>query len=199
MATISAAMVKELREKSGAGMMDCKKALVECDGDMEKAVEFLRKKGLATAQKRAGRALSEGIVESYIHLGGKLGVLVEINCETDFVAKNDDFKAFAKNIAMHIAATNPLGVRAEEVPQELIDKEREIYKAQALEMGKPENVVDKIVDGKMGKFFKDNCLLDQPYVREPEKTVADLLNELIAKIGENISIKRFSRFQIGES
>jgi elongation factor Ts len=199
MATITAAMVKELREKSGAGMMDCKKALTECDGNLEKAVDFLRKKGLATAQKRAGRALSEGIVESYIHLGGKLGVLVEINCETDFVAKNEDFKAFAKNIAMHIAAANPLGVRSEDVPQEMIDRERGIYKAQALEMGKPENVVDKIVDGKMSKFFKDSCLMDQAYVREPDKTVSDLLNELIAKIGENISIKRFSRFQIGES
>jgi elongation factor Ts len=199
MSTITAAMVKDLREKSGAGMMDCKKALTASDGDLEKAVDFLRKKGLATAQKRAGRALSEGIVESYIHLGGKLGVLVEINCETDFVAKSEDFKAFARNIAMHIAAANPLGVRSEDVPQAVIDKEREIYKAQALETGKPENVIDKIVDGKLSKFFKDSCLMDQPYVRDPDKTVSDLLSELIAKIGENISIKRFSRFMVGES
>ncbi len=199
MTTISATMVKQLREKSGAGMMDCKQALVECDADIDKAVDFLRKKGLATAQKRAGRAMTEGTVQSYIHMGGKLGVLVEVNCETDFVAKNEDFIVFAKNIAMHIAATNPLGLRAEDVPEETVQREREIYQGQALETGKPENVIAKIVDGKMNKFFKENCLLNQPYVRQPDLTVADVLNELIAKIGENITIRRFVRFQAGEA
>ena len=199
MTTISATMVKQLREKSGAGMMDCKQALVECDADIDKAVDFLRKKGLATAQKRAGRAMTEGTIQSYIHMGGKLGVLVEVNCETDFVAKNEDFVQFAKNIAMHIAATNPLGVRAEDVPEDTVQRERDIYQAQALETGKPENVVTKIVDGKMNKFFKENCLLNQPYVRDPELAVEDVLNELIAKIGENITIKRFVRFQTGEA
>ncbi len=199
MTTISATMVKQLREKSGAGMMDCKQALVECDADIDKAVDFLRKKGLATAQKRAGRAMTEGTVQSYIHMGGKLGVLVEVNCETDFVAKNEDFIVFAKNIAMHIAATNPLGLRAEDLPEETVQREREIYQAQALETGKPENVIAKIVDGKMNKFFKENCLLNQPYVRQPDLTVADVLNELIAKIGENITIRRFVRFQAGEA
>jgi len=198
MTTISATLVKQLREKTGAGMMDCKQALVECDADINKATDFLRKKGLATAQKRAGRAMTEGTVQSYIHMGGKLGVMIEVNCETDFVAKNEDFLNFAKNIAMHIAATNPLGIRQEDVPEDIINREKEIYQAQALEMGKPENVVPKIVEGKMIKFFKDNCLLHQPYVRDPELTVEDLLNELIAKIGENISIRRFVRFQTGE-
>ncbi|MBW2411940.1 MAG: translation elongation factor Ts [Deltaproteobacteria bacterium] len=199
MAAISATMVKQLREKTGAGMMDCKNALSECDGDMDQAVDFLRKKGLATAQKRAGRAMTEGIIQSYIHLGGKLGVLVEVNCETDFVARSDDFQEFAKNISMHIAASNPLGIQAEDVPEDIVDKEKEIYRAQALEMGKPENVIDKIVEGKLKKFFTDNCLMNQPYVRDPDKTISDLLTELIGKIGENITIKRFVRFQIGES
>ena len=198
MAEISAAMVKQLREKTGAGMMDCKSALTEVGGDMEKAIEFLRKKGLATAQKRAGRAMTEGTIQSYIHMNAKLGVLVEVNCETDFVAKNDDFLGFAKNIAMHIAASNPLGIAPEDIAQEVIEKEKEIYRAQALEMGKPENVLDKIVEGKLKKFYQDNCLMNQPYVRDPDITIADLLNELIAKIGENISIKRFVRYQIGE-
>ena len=198
MTTINATMVKQLREKSGAGMMDCKQALVECDADIDKAIDFLRKKGLATAQKRAGRAMTEGTIQSYIHMGGKLGVLVEVNCETDFVAKNEDFVQFAKNIAMHIAATNPLGVRAEDVPDEVVQRERDIYQAQALETGKPENVITKIVDGKINKFFKENCLLNQAYVRDPELSVEDVLNELIAKIGENITIRRFVRFQTGE-
>ena len=198
MTTISATMVKQLREKSGAGMMDCKQALVECDADIDKAIDFLRKKGLATAQKRAGRSMTEGTIQSYIHMGGKLGVLVEINCETDFVAKNEDFIQFSKNIAMHIAATNPLGLRAEDVPEETVQRERDIYTAQALETGKPENVIAKIVDGKMNKFFKENCLLNQPYVRDPDLAVEDVLNELIAKIGENITIRRFVRFQTGE-
>ena len=199
MSTINAKMVMQLREKTGAGIMDCKGALTECNGDMDKAVDFLRKKGLATAAKRAGRAMTEGIVECYIHMDSKLGVLVEVNCETDFVAKNDDFKMFAKNIAMHIAATNPVGIRPEDVSEEIINKEKEIYRGQVLEMGKPEKIADKIVEGKLQKYFKENCLMDQAYVRNPEMTVADLLNELIAKIGENISIKRFARFKIGES
>ncbi|MDX2500638.1 MAG: translation elongation factor Ts [Deltaproteobacteria bacterium] len=198
MTTINATMVKQLREKSGAGMMDCKQALVECDADIDKAIDFLRKKGLATAQKRAGRAMTEGTIQSYIHMGGKLGVLVEVNCETDFVAKNEDFVQFAKNIAMHIAATNPLGVRAEDVPDEVVQRERDIYQAQALETGKPENVITKIVDGKINKFFKESCLLNQAYVRDPELSVEDVLNELIAKIGENITIRRFVRFLTGE-
>ena len=199
MSTISAKMVMKLREKTGAGIMDCKGALAECDGDMDKAVDFLRKKGLATAAKRADRAMTEGIVASYIHTDSKLGVLVEVNCETDFVAKNEDFKTFAKNIAMHIAATNPVGIRPEDVSEEIINKEKEIYRGQVLEMGKPEKIADKIVEGKLNKYFKENCLMDQAYVRNPDITIADLLNEMIAKIGENISIKRFARFKIGES
>lgn len=197
MSNISAAMVKELREKSGAGMMDCKAALTECGGDMEKAVDYLRKKGIATAAKRAGRATSEGTVQSYIHMGGKIGVMVEVNCETDFVAKTDDFKDFARNIAMHVAATNPVSIVPEDVPQQVIDREREIYKAQVLEMGKPENMVEKIAEGKLKKFFKESCLMNQQYVKEPDKTIADYLNEVIAKTGEKITIKRFARFQIG--
>jgi len=199
MTTISAEMVKQLREKTGAGIMDCKQALSECDTDIDKAVDFLRKKGLATAAKRAGRAMTEGIIHSYIHMGGKLGVLVEIGCETDFVAKNEDFHEFAKNIAMHIAAANPLGINVEDVPEDVINKERDIYRAQALEMGKPENMIDKIAEGKLNKFIKESCLLNQAYVRDPKIAIADLLNELIAKIGENIIIKRFARFQTGES
>jgi elongation factor Ts len=199
MSTISAKMVMQLREKTGAGIMDCKGALTDCNGNMDKAVDFLRKKGLATAAKRAGRAMTEGVVASYIHMDSKLGVLVEVNCETDFVAKNDDFKEFAKNIAMHIAATNPVGIRAEDVPEEIIAKEKEIYLGQVLEMGKPEKIADKIVEGKLQKYFKENCLMDQAYVRNPDISVADLLNEMIAKIGENILIKRFVRFKIGES
>ncbi len=198
MSTISATMVKELREKTGAGIMDCKGALAACEGDMNQAVDFLRKKGLATAAKRAGRAMAEGIIESYIHMDNKLGVLVEVNCETDFVAKNDDFKEFAKNIAMHIAATNPVGIRPEDVPEETLNREKEIYRGQVLEMGKPEKIADKIVEGKMQKYFKENCLMNQAYVRDPDIAVEDLLNEMIAKIGENISIKRFARFRIGE-
>lgn len=198
MSTISAKMVMQLREKTGAGIMDCKEALTECNGDVDSAVDFLRKKGLATAAKRAGRAMTEGVIQSYIHMDGKLGVLVEVNCETDFVAKNDDFNAFAKNLAMHIAATNPVAIRPEDVPEEIVSKEKEIYRAQVLEMGKPEKIADKIVDGKMQKYFKENCLLNQAYVRDPDVTIEDLLNEMIAKIGENISIKRFARFRIGE-
>lgn len=197
MADISAAMVKELREKSGAGIMDCKEALAECEGDLEKAVDFLRKKGLATAAKRAGRATSEGTIQSYIHMGGKIGVMVEVNCETDFVAKTDDFIDFAKNLAMHIAATSPVGVTAEDVPEAVINREREIYRDQALEMGKPEKMIDKIVDGKLNKFFKESCLMNQQYVKDPDKTISDYLNEVIAKTGEKVTIKRFARFQVG--
>lgn len=199
MATISAAMVKQLREKTGAGIMDCKEALAECDGDISKSIDFLRKKGMAAASKRSGRVMSEGVIKSYIHTGSKLGVLVEINCETDFVSKNDDFIEFAKNIAMHIAATNPLGIRPEDVSEETVNKEKEIYRAQAIETGKPEKIVDKIAEGKLQKFYKDNCLMSQAYVRDPNVTIEDLLNGLIAKIGENITIKRFVRFQVGES
>ncbi|MCD6224539.1 MAG: translation elongation factor Ts [Deltaproteobacteria bacterium] len=199
MTKVSAAMVKQLREKTGAGMMDCKEALTECGGDVSNAVDFLRKKGLATAAKRAGRAMSEGVIASYIHMGGKLGALVEVNCETDFVAKNEDFLEFAKNIAMHIAATNPVGIKPEDVSEDIINKEKEIYRAQALETGKPENILDKIAEGKLNKFFKENCLLNQPYVRDPDMTISDLINEMIAKIGENITIKRFVRFQTGEA
>jgi len=197
MADISAVMVKELREKSGAGIMDCKQALAESDGDMEKAVDFLRKKGLATAAKRAGRATSEGTIQSYIHMGGKIGVMVEVNCETDFVAKTDDFIEFAKNLAMHVAATSPVGIAPEDVPESVLDRERAIYRDQALEMGKPEKMIDKIVDGKMNKFFKESCLLNQQYVKDPDMTIADYLNEIVAKTGEKIAIKRFARFQLG--
>ncbi len=198
MTTISAESVKTLRARTGAGIMDCKEALAATNGDMEKAVEHLRKKGIATAQKRAARTTSEGVVQSYIHLGGKIGVLVEVNCETDFVAKTDDFKEFAKNIAMHIAASRPLGIVPEDVPADLVEKEKEIYRHQVREMGKPENMIEKIVEGKMSKFFKDVCLLQQPYVRDPNLTVADVLNDMIAKTGEKITIHRFVRFQIGE-
>ncbi|MFQ5484062.1 MAG: translation elongation factor Ts [Desulfobacterales bacterium] len=198
MTEISASMVKQLREKTGAGIMDCKEALSECESDMDKAIDFLRTKGLATAQKRAGRSTSEGLIQAYIHTGGKIGVLVEIDCETDFVAKNDDFKEFAKNMAMHIAAANPVGVSPEDVPQDIIEREKDIYRAQARELKKPEKMIDKIAEGKLNKFYKENCLLLQPYVRDPNVSIQDVLNDLIAKIGENITIKRFSRFQIGE-
>jgi len=197
MTAISAAMVKQLREKSGAGIMDCKQALAECECDLDKAVDFLRTKGLATAAKRAGRATSEGVIVSYIHMGGKIGVLLEVNCETDFVAKNDDFREFAKNTAMHIAAVNPLGINDADISEEVVNREKEIFRAQALEMGKPEKMVDKIAEGKLKKFFKDNCLMNQDYVRDTSLTITDVLNDLVAKIGENISVKRFTRYQIG--
>ena len=198
MAEISAAMVKELREKTGSGIMDCKKALKENDGDVDKSLDFLRKKGLAKAAKRSGREATEGYVQSYIHMGGKIGVLVEVNCETDFVAKNDDFQAFTKNIAMHIAAAAPMGMGPEEIPEAVVAKEREIYRERALEQGKPENIVDKIVDGQIEKFFKDSCLMSQPYIKDPKLTIGDLVTDAIAKMGENIKIRKFARFQIGE-
>jgi elongation factor Ts len=197
MAEISATMVKALREKTGAGIMDCKEALAECGGDMEKAVDFLRKKGLATAAKRAGRATSEGTIQSYIHLGAKIGVMVEVDCETDFVAKTDAFIEFAKNLAMHIAATNPVAITAEGVPEAVLNREKEIYRAQALETGKPEKMIDKIIEGKINKFFKESCLMNQAYVREPDKTISDYLNEVVAKTGEKITVKKFARFQVG--
>ena len=198
MAQISADMVKELREATGSGIMDCKRVLAEAEGDFDKAVDLLRKKGLAKAAKRAGRSTSEGMICSYIHTGAKLGVLVEINCESDFVAKTEDFQTFAKNIAMHIAAANPAGLNPEDVDPKIIEKEREIYRAQMLEEGKPANIIDKIVDGKVEKFYKDVCLMSQQYVKDPQKTITEVLKETIAKIGENIQIKRFARFKIGE-
>ena len=198
MTDISAAMVKELRDKTSSGIMDCKQALKESGGDIEKAVDFLRKKGLATAQKRAGRDTSSGIVYSYIHMGGKIGVLVEVNCETDFVAKNEEFEEFAKNIAMHIAASNPLGLQKEDISAEQVERERTISRERAIEQGKPEQILDKIVDGQIEKFYKDSCLLSQNYIKNPKITILDLLNELIAKIGESIRIKRFVRYEIGE-
>ena len=198
MVEVTAAMVKELREATGSGIMDCKKVLAEAEGDVQKAIELLRKKGLARAAKRAGRSTSEGIIYSYIHAGAKLGVLLEVNCESDFVAKTEDFEEFAKNVAMHIAATNPAGLSPEDVDPAVVEKEREIYKAQMLEEGKPENIIDKIVDGKVEKFYKDVCLMSQQYVKDPQKTIADVLKETIGKIGENIQIRRFARFQIGE-
>lgn len=198
MAEITAQMVKELRAATGSGIMDCKRVLAEADGIMDNAIDLLRKKGLAKAAKRAGRSTSEGLIYSYIHTGSKLGVLLEVNCESDFVAKNEGFETFAKDIAMHIAAANPVGLVPEDVDQAMIEKEREIYRAQMLEEGKPENIIDKIVDGKVEKFYKDVCLMSQPYIKDPQKTIEDLLKETIAKIGENIQIKRFTRFQIGE-
>ncbi|OCC16045.1 Translation elongation factor Ts [Dissulfuribacter thermophilus] len=198
MATITADMVKELRTRTNAGMMDCKKALQECGGDMDKAVQWLRQKGLAVAAKRAGRATSEGVIQSYIHAGNKLGVLVEVNCETDFVAKTDQFVQFAKDVAMHIAAANPICIKREEVPEDVLNKERELYEKQAKEQGKPDHIIEKIVTGRLEKFYKEVCLLEQPFVKDPDKSIQDLLNELIASIGENISIRRFARFQVGQ-
>jgi elongation factor Ts len=191
-------MVKELREKTNAGIMDCKAALQETQGDMQKAVDYLRQKGLAVAQKRGGRSASEGMVHSYIHAGGKIGVMVEVNCETDFTARNEVFGDFVKNLAMHIAATNPLAIDREGLAQEVVAREQEIYRAQALETGKPENIVDKIAEGKLNKFYQEVCLLEQAYVRDTDITIEDLLNELRAKTGENVIVRRFIRYQLGE-
>jgi elongation factor Ts len=195
---ISASLVKELREKSGVGIMDCKKALKECEGNIDKAIDYLRKKGIATAKKRGGRSTSEGQVQSYIHAGGKIGVLVEVNCETDFSGKTEDFTEFVKNIAMHIAASNPISIDREGIPPEIIEREKDIYSSQAKETGKPEKVIEKIVEGKMNKFYSESTLLEQQYVRNPDMTIQDLLNEMIAKTGENIVINRFTRYQLGE-
>ena len=195
---ISASMVKELREKTGAGFMDCKTALVESDGDAEKAVAFLRKKGLSAAGKRAGKQASEGVVGSYIHMGGKIGVLIEVNCETDFVARTDDFKDLVSDLAMQVAAANPLYLRADEVPEDLLNKEREIYRAQATESGKPEKIVDKIVGGKIDKYLQEICLEDQEFIREKGTKVLDYVKSVAGKLGENVQIRRFTRFEIGE-
>ncbi|MFH1671895.1 MAG: translation elongation factor Ts [Pseudomonadota bacterium] len=194
---VTAAMVKQLRDQTGAGIMDCKEALKDAQGDMKKAVDFLRKKGLAKARKRAGRATSQGVVLSYIHAGEQIGVLIEVNCESDFVAKTDDFKSFAKNLAMHIAASDPMGIRQEDIPDEVKEREMEIYRAQAREMGKPDKMIDKIADGKLKKFLEESCLMNQKYVKDPDITIQDLLNELVAKTGESVSIKRYARYQIG--
>jgi elongation factor Ts len=195
---VSATMVKELREKSGAGMMDCKKALAESNGDMQKAFDYLRQKGLAAAAKKADRLASEGSVGAYVHAGGKIGVLVEINCETDFVARTAEFQALLKDIAMQIAAANPRCVRREEVSSADLDKEKEIYRQQALEQGKPERVVDKIVEGKIDKFYSDACLLEQSFIKDPDKRVLDVINDAIARLGENIQVRRFARYHLGE-
>ena len=198
MSTISASAVKELREISGAGMMDCKKALTEASGDLEKAIDILRKTGMAKARKKSGRSAKEGIILPYIHPGAKLGVLLEINCETDFVANTDDFKNLSKDIAMHIAASAPMSVSREEIPQETLEREKEIYADQARQSGKPENIIEKMTEGRLNKFYQENVLLEQTFVKDPDKTVADLITETVAKLGENILISRFSRFQLGE-
>ena len=196
--TITADQVKRLREKTGAGMMECKSALTEAEGNEEKAIELLRKKGLASAAKRAGRATSNGVVGSYIHMGGKVGVLVEVDCETDFVARTDDFQALVKELSLHIAAADPKYVRREEVSADVLEKEREIYRAQFADSGKPANVVEKIVDGKLGSFFSQVVLLDQPSVRDPNVTISQMIAQASAKTGENITVSRFARFKVGE-
>jgi elongation factor Ts len=196
--TISAAQVSELRKATGAGLMDCKKALAETGGDQEKAIDYLRKKGLAAASKKAGRVASEGVVGTYIHAGGKIGVLVEVNCETDFVAKNEAFQTFVKDIAMHIAAASPQFVRREEVEADILEREKDIYRAKAKETGKPDNIIEKIVEGQVSKFYGEICLLEQSFVKDPDKTIQTYLNETISSIGENISIRRFCRYVLGE-
>jgi elongation factor Ts len=191
-------MVKELRNRTGAGMMDCKKALAESEGDVDKAIEYLRIKGLSKAAKKADRATAEGLVVSYIHPGNRIGVLLEINCETDFVARTDEFQTFANNLAMQIAAAAPVAVTREEIPEDVIERERQVFRTQALEEGKPEKVVDKIVDGRIEKFYSEAALLDQDYVKDPDKKVGDLVKEAIAGLGENIRVSRFARFQLGQ-
>ncbi|NLI93274.1 MAG: translation elongation factor Ts [Peptococcaceae bacterium] len=198
MADISAALVKELRERTGAGMMDCKKALTECNGDMDKAIDYLREKGLAAAAKKEGRIAAEGLVESYIHGGGRIGVLVEVNCETDFVARGDEFKQFTRDIAMQIAAAKPLYVTKEDVPADVLEHEKQILRAQALNEGKPEKIVDKMVEGRVEKFYKEVCLLEQPFIKDPDIVIKDLVMQKIAKIGEKIAIRRFARYELGE-
>ena len=196
MSDVSPTLVKQLREKTNAGMMDCKKALVEAGGDLEKAEDILRKKGIASASKKASRSVKEGVVASYIHLHGKVGVLVEVNCETDFVAKNDIFRELVKDLTLHIAAAHPIYVVRDEVPEALVEREREIYREQV--KGKPANVVEKIVDGKLDKFYGSVCLLDQAFIKDPDKTIKDLVASKIAELGENIVIRRFARFAVGE-
>jgi elongation factor Ts len=194
--SITAQMVKELRDRTNAGMMDCKKALTECGGDLDKAVEYLRKKGIAAAAKKEGRQTKEGVVDSYIHPGGRVGVLIEVACETDFVARTDEFKQMVHNLAMHVAAASPLFVQREDVPAELVEKEKDIYRTQMLQEGKPENIIDKIVTGKLDRFFGDICLLEQKYVRDPDLTIEQYIKSVIGKLGENMLIKRFQRFEI---
>ena len=194
----SAQTVKQLRDISGAGMMDCKKALEEADFDIDKAMDILRKNGIAKAKKKAGRDAKDGVIIPYIHPGSKLGVLVEINCETDFVARTDEFQDFSRDIAMHIAATSPMGIKREDISEDIIEKEKEIYKEQALQSGKPENIIDKMTEGRLNKFYQENVLLEQSFVKDPDKVISDLLSNIISKLGENIEIKRFSRFQLGE-
>jgi elongation factor Ts len=195
---VSAAAVKNLREKTGAGMMDCKKALAESGGDLDKAVDYLRQKGLAAASKKASRTASDGAIGAYVHPGGKIGVLVELNCETDFVARTPEFQNLLKDIAMQIAAANPRYIRSDEVPTGDLEKEREIYRRQALESGKPDKVVDKIVDGKIDRFYSEVCLLEQSFIKNPDRKVSEILTEAVARLGENIQVKRFSRYQLGE-
>ena len=195
---ITSAMVKELRVKTGAGMMDCKEALASVNGDFEQAIDYLRKKGLSAATKRSSKAAKDGTVSSYIHMGGKIGVMVEINCETDFVAKTDDFQVMGKDIAMHIAASNPLYVRPDEIPEDSLNREKEIYRSQLREEKKPEKIWDKIIEGKLNKFYEDVCLVEQKFVKNSDITVGTLVNNMIAKTGENIIIRRFARFQLGE-
>ncbi|MBN1596183.1 translation elongation factor Ts [candidate division FCPU426 bacterium] len=196
--TISASVVKELREKTGVGMMECKAALQECNGDMDKAMTYLREKGLASAAKRAGRVAADGTVAAYIHAGGKLGVMVEVNVETDFVAKTDEFQALAKDVAMHIAAANPQYVKREDVPEAMVQKERDIYKAQMADTKKPPEILEKIISGKLEKFYEEVCLLEQAYIKDPDKKVSQRIAETIAKVGENVQVRRFARFQVGE-
>ncbi len=198
MAEVTMEMIKKLRERTAAGFMDCKKALEEAGGDMEKAVDLLRQKGLAVAAKRAGKATTEGVVVAYIHANKKLGAMVEVNCETDFVARTEEFQKFAYDVAMHIAATNPICISRDDMPQEVLEKEKEIYAAQARESGKPKNIIEKIVQGKLEKFYKEAVLLEQPFVKNPDLTIQDLLNELMSKTGERIVIRRFTRYQVGE-
>jgi elongation factor Ts len=195
---ISTEMVREIRKKTGAGVMDCKKALLESKGNFDAAITYLREKGLATARKRADKVAAEGLVGSYIHQGGKIGVLVEINCETDFVAKTDEFKSLLKDLTMHVAATNPIYVRSEDILNELIEKEKSIFRAQALESGKPEKVIEKIVEGKLGRFFSEVCLMEQSFIKNPDITIQQLLTEKISKLGENLSVRRFVRYNVGE-
>ncbi|MGB9866930.1 MAG: translation elongation factor Ts [Bacillota bacterium] len=199
MSVSDAQVIKALRERTGAGVMDCKKALAECGGDIEKAVEYLKIKGIAAAEKKAGREAREGVIEAYIHMNGKIGVLIELNCETDFVARNSEFKQLAHDLAMQVAAAKPLYVSQADVPEEIVTREREIQRARALEEGKSEKVVDKIVEGRMAKFFAEVCLLNQPFIKDESTTVGDLIKQYIAKIGENITVRRFVRFEVGEA
>jgi elongation factor Ts len=195
----SSQLVKELRGKTGAGILDCQKALIENGNDIEKSIDYLRQKGLAAAAKKSGRETNQGLVHAYIHMGGKIGVLIEVNCETDFVARNDEFKAFVNDLALQVAAAKPLYVKREDIPKDLIDKERVIYEGQAKEMGKPPAAWPKIVDGKLEKFFQESCLMEQSFIKDPAVSIKDLLAQKIAKIGENMNIRRFTRFQLGEA